>query len=211
MKLEFLYTPVNDLQAALALYRDALGWHEAWREGDSTVSLKLPGTEVQLMLDEIQPATGVGPIFVVESVERFHANRPSELGLREEPQEIPGASWPPTRTHRGTRSTSWTSRSTRAAHRLRRAPLRRCDDPRRRRGRGSSRRRAAQPPRRSARALGRPAQGLIWRGLRTRPGGFEPPTRGLEVRCSSTELRALERKGSAAPFRVLLSKRRGTS
>ncbi len=90
MKLEFLYTPVKDLQAALALYRDALGWQEAWREGDSTVSLKLPGTEVQLMLDEIRPATGVGPIFVVESVERFHADRPSELGVREEPQEIPG-------------------------------------------------------------------------------------------------------------------------
>jgi hypothetical protein len=29
-------------------------------------------------------------MFVVESVERFHADRPSELGVREEPQEIPG-------------------------------------------------------------------------------------------------------------------------
>jgi catechol 2,3-dioxygenase-like lactoylglutathione lyase family enzyme len=90
MKLEFLYTPVNDLNAALALYRDALGWEEAWREGDSTASLKLPGTDVQLMLDEIESAAGVGPIFVVESVESFHADRPSELGVREEPQEIPG-------------------------------------------------------------------------------------------------------------------------
>ena len=90
MKLEFLYTPVKDLQAALALYRDALGWEEAWREGDSTVSLKLPGSEVQFMIDEIESAAGVGPIFVVESVERFHADRPSELGVLEEPQEIPG-------------------------------------------------------------------------------------------------------------------------
>lgn len=92
MKLEFLYTPVKDLKAALALYRDALGWEEVWREGDSTVSLKLPGTDVQLMLDEIESAAGVGPIFVVESVESFHADRPSELGVRDEPQEIPGGS-----------------------------------------------------------------------------------------------------------------------
>ena len=26
MKLEFVYIPVHDLTAALALYRDALGW-----------------------------------------------------------------------------------------------------------------------------------------------------------------------------------------
>jgi catechol 2,3-dioxygenase-like lactoylglutathione lyase family enzyme len=90
MKLEFLYTPVEDLKAALALYRDALGWEEAWREGDSTVSLKLPGTGVQLMLDQTESGHGFGPIFVVESVEKFHADRPGELGIREEPQEIPG-------------------------------------------------------------------------------------------------------------------------
>lgn len=90
MKLEFLYTPVKDLKAALALYRDTLGWEEAWREGDSTVSLKLPGTDVQLMLDETESSDGVGPIFVVESVEKFHADRPGELATRAEPQEIPG-------------------------------------------------------------------------------------------------------------------------
>jgi catechol 2,3-dioxygenase-like lactoylglutathione lyase family enzyme len=90
MKLEFLYTPVTDLKAALALYRDTLGWEEAWREGDSTVSLKLPGTDVQLMLDEMEAAGRVGPIFVVDSVESFHADRPRELGVREEPQAIPG-------------------------------------------------------------------------------------------------------------------------
>jgi catechol 2,3-dioxygenase-like lactoylglutathione lyase family enzyme len=90
MKLEFLYTPVKDMKAALALYRDSLGWEEAWREGDSTVSLKLPGTEVQLMLDTMGSDGAVGPIFVVESVEQFHANRPTELATRAEPHEIPG-------------------------------------------------------------------------------------------------------------------------
>ena len=92
MKLEFLHTPVTDLKAALALYRDALGWEEVWREGDSTVSLKLPGTDVQLMLVESESGEGFGPIFVVDSVETFHAERPDELRTREEPQEIPGGS-----------------------------------------------------------------------------------------------------------------------
>jgi catechol 2,3-dioxygenase-like lactoylglutathione lyase family enzyme len=90
MKLEFLYMPVTDLNAALALYRDSLGWEEAWREGDSTVSLKLPDSEVQLMLDSTDPSAASGPIFVVESVEKFHAGRPGALTTRAEPQEIPG-------------------------------------------------------------------------------------------------------------------------
>jgi catechol 2,3-dioxygenase-like lactoylglutathione lyase family enzyme len=90
MKLEFLYVPVRDLSAALALYRDALGLDEAWREGDTTVSLKLPGTEVQLMIDASGVDQGPGPMFVVDSVERFHTSRPRELGVRAEPSEIPG-------------------------------------------------------------------------------------------------------------------------
>jgi catechol 2,3-dioxygenase-like lactoylglutathione lyase family enzyme len=89
MKLEFLYTPVQDLEAALSLYRDTLGWEEAWREGDATVSLKLPGTDVQLMLDKTEMGER-GPIFVVESVETFHADRPGDLETLAEPSEIPG-------------------------------------------------------------------------------------------------------------------------
>jgi hypothetical protein len=54
------------------------------------MSLKLPGTEVQLMLDEAESGEGFAPIFVVESVEKFHLNRPRELSTRDEPQEIPG-------------------------------------------------------------------------------------------------------------------------
>ena len=90
MKLEFLYVPTRDLSAALALYRDGLGWQEAWREGDSTVSLALPGTEVQLMLDASDPGGAFGPIFVVDSVHDFHAGRPSELRTSMEPEAIPG-------------------------------------------------------------------------------------------------------------------------
>ena len=90
MKLEFLCMPTRDLSAALALYRDGLGWQEAWREGESTVSLALPGTEVQLMLDATDPDAAFGPIFVVESVHDFHTGRPSELRITSEPEAIPG-------------------------------------------------------------------------------------------------------------------------
>jgi catechol 2,3-dioxygenase-like lactoylglutathione lyase family enzyme len=92
MKLEFLYVPTHDLQASLALYRDELGWEEAWREGELAVSLKLPGTEVQLMLVAAEPGDGsaVGPIFVVDDAKRFFAERPAALRANGEPEEIPG-------------------------------------------------------------------------------------------------------------------------
>jgi predicted enzyme related to lactoylglutathione lyase len=90
MKLEFLYVPTRDLQAGLQLYRDGLGWQEAWREGESTVTLSLPGTEVQIMLDSTDPEAAFGPIFVVDDVKAFHAARPSELRVTMEPEPIPG-------------------------------------------------------------------------------------------------------------------------
>ena len=90
MNLEFLYLPTRDLNAALALYRDGLGWQEAWREGEATVALTMPGTEVKLMLDATDPDAAVGPIFVVESVHDFHKGRPGELRISNEPAAIPG-------------------------------------------------------------------------------------------------------------------------
>ncbi|GAA4371364.1 VOC family protein [Agromyces bauzanensis] len=90
MKLEFLFVPTADLGASLALYRDGLGFTELWREGDTTVALALPGCEVQIMLDANDPTAPVGPIFVVESVATFHANRPGALVVVEEPAAIPG-------------------------------------------------------------------------------------------------------------------------
>ncbi len=90
MKLEFLFTPTSDLKASLALYRDSLGFKEIWREGDATIALAMPGTDVQLMLDANDPNAPVGPLFVVESVEAFHAARPDALAVLEAPSEIPG-------------------------------------------------------------------------------------------------------------------------
>ena len=90
MKLEFLFTPTSDLKASLALYRDGLGFTEVWREGDATVALALPGTEVQLMLDANDPDAPIGPLFVVDSVEAFHTARPETLAVIDGPAEIPG-------------------------------------------------------------------------------------------------------------------------
>jgi catechol 2,3-dioxygenase-like lactoylglutathione lyase family enzyme len=90
MKLEFLFVPTSDLKASLALYRDGLGFPEVWREGETTVALALPGTDVQLMLDANDPDAPLGPLFVVDSVEAFHATRPETLAVIEEPSDIPG-------------------------------------------------------------------------------------------------------------------------
>jgi catechol 2,3-dioxygenase-like lactoylglutathione lyase family enzyme len=90
MKLEFMFVPTSDLTASLALYRDTLGFTEMWREGDATVALALPGSDVQVMLDANDPKAPVGPLFVVDSVETFHAARPDNLAVVEAPSEIPG-------------------------------------------------------------------------------------------------------------------------
>ena len=90
MRLEFLFVPTSDLSASLALYRDGLGFTEVWREGDATVALAVPGSDVQLMLDSNDPKAPVGPLFVVDSVDAFHAARPDTLGVVDGPAEIPG-------------------------------------------------------------------------------------------------------------------------
>ncbi|WP_283134627.1 VOC family protein [Rhizohabitans arisaemae] len=90
MKLEFLFVPTSDLKASLALYRDGLGFTESWREGDETVALALPGTDVQIMLDTHDPDAPVSPVFVIDSVDDFHVTRPETLTVVEAPAQIPG-------------------------------------------------------------------------------------------------------------------------
>ena len=90
MKLEFLLIPTSDLKASLALYRDSLGFTELWREGDATVALALPGSDVQVMLDANDPKAPVGPLFVVDSVQAFHSARAESLTVVEDVSEIPG-------------------------------------------------------------------------------------------------------------------------
>ncbi|MDR0810405.1 MAG: hypothetical protein LBE86_14970 [Gemmobacter sp.] len=90
MKIQFLFIPTADLTASLALYRDNLGFTELWREGDATVALALPGSDVQIMLDAHNPDAPVGPIFIVDSLATFHAGRPETLTVLDGPAEIPG-------------------------------------------------------------------------------------------------------------------------
>jgi catechol 2,3-dioxygenase-like lactoylglutathione lyase family enzyme len=92
MKLTFLYQPVDDLDAAVAFYRDTLGLDESWREGKTTAAFALPGTEVELMLD-IPESDGAerqaGGFFSVDDVGCFFAEHPG-LEPVGEIIEIPG-------------------------------------------------------------------------------------------------------------------------
>jgi catechol 2,3-dioxygenase-like lactoylglutathione lyase family enzyme len=90
MRLAFTYLPTRDLGASLRLYRDTLGFDELWREGDHTVGLAIPETEVALMLDAAAPPEwGPGPIFVVDRVTSFRAAH-GDVDVVAEPHEIPG-------------------------------------------------------------------------------------------------------------------------
>ena len=112
MKLEFLFVPTANLGASLALYRDGLGFTEVWREGAATVALALPGTDVQLMLDANDPDAPLGPLFVVDTVEAFHAARPETLAVVQGPSEIPGGFLATYQDPGGPPSTLWISRRT---------------------------------------------------------------------------------------------------
>lgn len=90
MKLAFMYLPVTDLKQALAHYRDELGFAEAWREGEETAALRLPGTDVELMLDQAAgPDDRPGPFFLVDSVADYRLEHP-DLVWRGEPEAMPG-------------------------------------------------------------------------------------------------------------------------
>jgi predicted enzyme related to lactoylglutathione lyase len=71
MRLAFHYAPVTELQPTLDFYRDALGWSEAWREGDHTVAFAIPDSDVQIMVSvDDAPA---GPMYLVDDVEAWLA------------------------------------------------------------------------------------------------------------------------------------------
>lgn len=85
--LTFQFQPVDDLHAAVQHYLD-LGWEEAWREGEHTVSLQMPELEIELMLDD-EPGWGpAGPMYFVDNVDAWRAEHPTVT--TGEPREIPG-------------------------------------------------------------------------------------------------------------------------
>jgi hypothetical protein len=91
MKLTFLFQPVKDVKESAAFYRK-LGLEEAWREGETTVAFKLPGTEVELMLDTPPgdgPEWGGGGMYAIENVDAFMTEHP-DLKWVGEVIDLPG-------------------------------------------------------------------------------------------------------------------------
>ena len=89
MRLSFLYHPVSDLKGAVAFYRDVLGWDEAWRMGDDTAAMQIPGSEVLLML-AVDPDQEAGPsgFFEVEDVDSFWRSLPETVTRITEPVDL---------------------------------------------------------------------------------------------------------------------------
>ncbi|GAA0356474.1 VOC family protein [Bacillus horti] len=91
----FYFVPVKDIKSAKALYRDALGLEESWREGDFTVAFKLPGTDVELMVEQVQEGgpDAAGPVLLVPSVKDIYENNQGKLHFVDEPSETPDGLW----------------------------------------------------------------------------------------------------------------------
>lgn len=89
MKLVFLYHPVKNLKESLTFYREKLGYEEAWREGDHTVALKLPDSEIQLMIEDDEQELSAGGIFLVDSVDKIYNDNKDTLEFIKEPVDVP--------------------------------------------------------------------------------------------------------------------------
>jgi catechol 2,3-dioxygenase-like lactoylglutathione lyase family enzyme len=94
-KLSFLYAPTNNMKSALNFYRDKLGLEEAWREGDGTVAFKIPGSEIELMVDLLEEGVHdtAGPMFVLSSVDAFYEEEKDQLNFVRKPSDIPPGRW----------------------------------------------------------------------------------------------------------------------
>jgi predicted enzyme related to lactoylglutathione lyase len=89
MKLSFLYQPVTDLDGAVPLYRDVLGWEESWREGDDTVAFWMPDRTAQVMLSLTDhPA---GPMYLVDDLDAWITAH-EDIAIVIMKYEIPGGS-----------------------------------------------------------------------------------------------------------------------
>lgn len=89
MKLLFMDYPVENLKESLAFYRDVLGFEEAWREGDHTVALKMPGSDIQLMIETDEVGSTPGAVFLVDSVDQYFEDNKDIINFIKEPIDIP--------------------------------------------------------------------------------------------------------------------------
>jgi catechol 2,3-dioxygenase-like lactoylglutathione lyase family enzyme len=88
MRLTYLYHPVSDLKQAVAFYRDVVGWDEAWRMGDDTAAMQIPGSEVLLMLDVTPDDAGPSGFFEVDDVDEFWQALPESVTKVTPPQDL---------------------------------------------------------------------------------------------------------------------------
>ncbi len=89
LKLVFLYHPVKNLKDSLTFYRETLGFEEAWREGEHTVALSLPNSDVRLLIEEDEKDLDAGGVFLVDSVDSFFEENKNMLQFVKEPVDIP--------------------------------------------------------------------------------------------------------------------------
>lgn len=89
MKLVFLYHPVKNIKESVTFYRENLGFEETWREGNHTVALKLPNTDIQLMIEDDEDGLSAGGVFLVDSVDEFFEENKNKLHFVKEPIDIP--------------------------------------------------------------------------------------------------------------------------
>ena len=94
-KLIYQFVPVKDLVTAVDLYRDTLGFTESWREGDLTVAFDLPGSEVKLLIEQVEAGRidAAGPVFLVPSVHQTVIRYKDHLTFIGEPAETPDGLW----------------------------------------------------------------------------------------------------------------------
>lgn len=94
MKLTSVYHPVSDLEAAVAFYRDVLGWDESWREGTTTAGFTIPGSEVELMLDvSSEEAGSPSGFFEVEDIDAFYEKNKEKVDFLNEPADSLPVRW----------------------------------------------------------------------------------------------------------------------
>ena len=87
MKPTYIYMAVDDIKPALAFYRDELGLDESWREGEGTAAFQLPGSDIEIMVDERKddsPIWSSGPMFLVPDLDAWLAEHPAIPRLGED-------------------------------------------------------------------------------------------------------------------------------
>lgn len=90
MKLKYLFYPVKDLRRSLAFYKK-IGMEEAWWADQNTVTLNIPGSNVQMMLeqDEAEDKLTPGGMFLVDSVDQFYREHADDYDFKIKPCDVP--------------------------------------------------------------------------------------------------------------------------